>query len=153
MHSDFLEKMSLEEKKWMAYAIGGMIVVDGAVDEQEVQHVRDAIDFLSDKYEIEKLITMIKKREIPFLETLQCDRSVAFEIISNLATTAVADGKFKRTEADYLKKICFKLGFDPSFSLEIMSWVTRLVEVQKERKKLADVARNLEVSYGNSFIE
>ena len=75
-----LEEMSAEEKLWFAYSIAGMVVADGHTDPSEMNFLRDAINFLQDKEEINKIMVVIKEGKIPEMKPLDIDPKQSFLI-------------------------------------------------------------------------
>ena len=53
-----LDEMSAEEKMWFANSIAGMVVADGHADQSEMSFLREAINFLDDKDEINILTSI-----------------------------------------------------------------------------------------------
>jgi len=54
-----LDEMSAEEKMWFANSIAGMVVADGHADQSEMSFLREAINFMDNKDEIDKLMVII----------------------------------------------------------------------------------------------
>ena len=86
-----LEEMSAEEKQWFANSIAGMVVADGHADKSEMVFLREAINFLDDKDEINKLMLIIKNGKAPELSPLDIDPKQAFLMLKYLAQLMVAD--------------------------------------------------------------
>jgi len=59
-----LEEMSGEEKTWFANSIAAMVVADGHADKSEMVFLREAINFLDDKDEIDKLWLLLRMAKL-----------------------------------------------------------------------------------------
>ena len=55
-----IEKLSAEQKLWFGYAIAGMITADGAVSDSEISYLKEAINFLDSRDEINNIVEMVK---------------------------------------------------------------------------------------------
>lgn len=144
----FMSKLSEEQKKWLAYAIAGMISADGVVEESELVFLRGIIVFLENKVDINELILMVKNKKKPPLEILRkVDRNSAFQMFMYLGKIAVADDKLSKTEADFLKYAGSRLGFDESFTRALIQLAHNMVTLHKEELKLVKIAENTPPTY------
>ena len=96
-----LDEMSVEEKKWFANSIAGMVVADGHADQSEMSFLREAINFLNDKDEIDNLMVIIKNGNPPELSPLDIDPKQAFLMLKYLAQLMVADADLSTKEIGY----------------------------------------------------
>ena len=96
-----LEEMSAEEKKWFANSIAGMVVADGHADQSEMVFLREAINFMDDKDEIDKLMVIINSGKAPELSPLDIDPKQAFLMLKYLAQLMVADADLSPKEIGY----------------------------------------------------
>jgi len=96
-----LDEMSVEEKQWFANSIAGMVVADGHADQSEMVFLREAINFLDDKDEIDKLMVIIKNGNPPELAPLDIDPKQAFLMLKYLAQLMVADADLSPKEISY----------------------------------------------------
>ena len=76
-----LNKMSTKQKYWFASAIAGMIVADGNTDKKELDFLRDAINFLESKEEIDKIMDIVRGGLSPELDKLDIDADQSFLIL------------------------------------------------------------------------
>ena len=106
-----LEKMSTEEKNWFASAIAGMIVADGHTDKKEIDSLRDAINFLESKSEIDKIMDIVKKGQQPNLKKLDIDSDQSFLILRYLIILMAVDSVCSEKEIKFLFKIGKQLRF------------------------------------------
>jgi len=107
-----LEEMSAEEKKWFANSIAAMVVADGHADKSEMVFLREAINFLDDKDEIEKLMVIIKDGKAPELRSLDIDPKQAFLMLKYLAQLMVADADLSQKEISFFLLTGKMLGFN-----------------------------------------
>ncbi|HIG76370.1 MAG TPA: DUF2225 domain-containing protein, partial [Candidatus Lambdaproteobacteria bacterium] len=96
-----LDEMSAEEKMWFANSIAGMVVADGHADQSEMSFLREAINFMDDKDEIDKLMVIIKNGNPPELGPLDIDPKQAFLMLKYLAQLMVADADLSTKEIGY----------------------------------------------------
>ena len=83
--------MSVAEKKWFALSIAGMVVADGRTDQSEMSFLREAINFLPEKEEINNTMAVIKECKTPELGPLNIDPKQAFLMLKYLAQLMVVD--------------------------------------------------------------
>ena len=96
-----LDEMSVEEKKWFANSIAGMVVADGHADQSEMSFLREAINFLDNKDEIDNLMVIVKNGNPPELSPLDIDPKQAFLMLKYLAQLMVADADLSSKEVGY----------------------------------------------------
>ena len=80
-----VEHMSSVEKNWFASSIAGMIVADGRADQTELQFLKEAINFLDNKEEINQIMAIVKNGMPPDLSPLDIDSKQAFLMLKYLA--------------------------------------------------------------------
>jgi len=124
-----LEEMSAEEKKWFAESIAAMVVADGHADKSEMVFLREAINFLDDKDEINKLMVIIKNGKAPELSPLDIDPKQAFLMLKYLAQLMVADADLSPKEIGYF----LLAGRLLSFNNEILTKLWKSARVLLER--------------------
>lgn len=107
-----LEEMSAAEKLWFAYSIAGMVVADGHTDPSEMSFLREAINFLQDKEEINKIMSVIKEGKIPKMEPLEIDPKQAFLMLKYLAQLMVVDADLSTKEISFFLLTGRLLGFN-----------------------------------------
>ena len=107
-----LEEMSAEEKLWFAYSIAGMVVADGHTDPSEMSFLRDAINFLQDKEEINKIMVVIKEGKIPEMKPLDIDPKQSFLMLKYLAQLMVVDADLSTKEISFFLLTGRLLGFN-----------------------------------------
>ena len=107
-----LDEMSTEEKLWFANSIAGMVVADGHADKSEMIFLREAINFLDGKDEIDNLMIIIKNGIPPELGPLDIDPKQAFLMLKYLAQLMVADADLSPKEISYFLLAGRLLGFN-----------------------------------------
>lgn len=145
----YINQLSPVQKKWFATAITGAITSDGQVDEEEMDYLRTAICFLEDVDDINIMVTMAKKREIPKLGQLkQLPRQVAFQMALTLARVVGVTGKLSSSEKTYLKSTLRKLGFNAFICEHMTKFANNTAILAKMEKDLRKLAYNSEEDYG-----
>ncbi len=123
-----LEEMSAEEKQWFANTIAGMVVADGHADQSEMVFLREAINFLDDKDEIDKLMVIIKDGKTPELSSLDIDPKQAFLMLKYLAQLMVADADLSPKEIGYFLLAGRLLGFNNEILTKLWKSARALLE-------------------------
>lgn len=143
MDDAIYEKLSGEEKKWVAHAVAGMVLADGTVDSSELVYLGKAISFLGEQKTIDELIEMVKERKLPPLRALVTKGASAYQMLKLLASVAGADGKFSRSEADFLKLAGKQIGLDSSFVADVLKLAKLSAEYNKEDARLENISSRI----------
>jgi uncharacterized tellurite resistance protein B-like protein len=149
LDSSFLQNLSSEGRKWMAYAMIGMVLTDNDLDPNEIQLLQDAVSLLDHEDEKAELLAKAQRRErieVPFLTS---DRAYLADIFFYLAMIAVVDGSIRRSEYAHFKYLCEKLGFDQETSQLVMNWGDQALKLMKERDRISDAIRVATPLYEN----
>lgn len=117
--------MSLNEKRWFAYAIASMVCVDGRVDPQEQAYLKHAIAFLNNKKEITTLLQKVQTQDISELWPIRFQPQVAMDILKHLAGLTVIDGELSELEIDYFQHIGRLLGVSNERTEKILQLVAQ----------------------------
>ncbi len=128
--------LSAEIKLWFANAIVGMISADGAVTDDEVAFLREAIDFLEKVDDINHIVEMVKRRESPPLQNMNIDTKIARAMLFYIADIAVTDGSLSQTEINYFKYMGNKIGIDDSYTLRVIGWAKDDYNIKKRKQEL-----------------
>ena len=131
-----IEKLSAEMKSWFANAIVGMISADGAVTDNEVSFLREAIDFLDNINDINRIVEMVKQRESPPLQNTKVDTKIARAMLFYIADVAVIDGSLSQREVDYFKYVGNKVGIDENYSLKVIGWAKDNYKLKKRKQEM-----------------
>ena len=107
-----INEMSGAEKMWFAYSIAGMVVADGRTDQSEMIFLREAINFLEEKEEINKVMAVIKEGKTPEMKPLNIDPKQAFLILKYLAQLMVVDADLSSKEISFFLLTGRSLGFN-----------------------------------------
>ncbi len=142
-----VSSISPEAKKWFSHAIAGIICADKQVDDSELKYLKEAISFLDDPEEIQKLVAMVKQKALPELSILKLDREPAFFMLRHLTCITVSDGKLASSEGQFLKKIGLRLGFEIPFINELIQWAKQQALLDKELEKIWEVAKSSTAYY------
>ena len=131
-----IEKISSEMKTWFANAIVGMISADGAVTDDEVAFLREAIDFMDNVDDINRIVELVKNREMPPLQNTTVETQIARAMLFYIADIAVTDGSLSQREVNYFKYIGNKMGIDDSYSLKIIGWAKDNYKLKKRKSEM-----------------
>ena len=112
MSNNLINSLSNEVKIWFAHAVAGLITADGIVTESELDFLREAIGFLEDVNDINKVVAMVKNKEKVSLQKLNTDHASAAIILIQLATIAITDGKLDPSEVEFFQGLDSTKGFD-----------------------------------------
>ena len=123
-----IEEMSSEEKKWFAHSIAGMVVADGRADQSEMKFLREAINFLDDKDEINKLMAIIKNAKPPEMSPLDIEPKQAFLMLKYLAQLMVADSDLATKEISFFLLTGKLLGFNNEILTKLWKSARSLLE-------------------------
>ncbi|MBT4264715.1 MAG: hypothetical protein HN580_07600 [Deltaproteobacteria bacterium] len=131
-----IEKLSAEMKSWFANAIVGMITADGAVTDDEVSFLREAIDFLDNIEDINRIVELVKQRESPPLQSSKVDILVARAMLFYIADIAVIDGSLSQQEVNYFKYMGNKIGIDETYTIKVIGWAKDNYKLKKRKQEL-----------------
>ena len=123
-----LEHMSSAEKNWFASSIAGMIVADGRADETELEFLKDAINFLDNKEEINQIMAIVKNGTLPDLSPLKIDSKQAFLMLKYLAQLMVADSDLSSKEIKFFLSTGKFLGFSDEILTKFWKSARSLLE-------------------------
>ena len=101
-------ELSAVQKFWFASAIAGMVGADGHADRKELDFLKEALNFLDTKDQVEEIISMVKGLEkgvSPYLEKLELEPRQSFFILKYLAQIMVADKDLSPKEIKYFLKV------------------------------------------------
>ena len=109
-----IDLMNSEQKFWFASAIAGMVGADGHAEKAELDFLRQAINFLDSKEDIDKIIAMVKDLEHgvhPKLGNIALDHKQAFFILKYLAQIMLADTNLSPKEVKFFLKVGRLVGY------------------------------------------
>mgnify|MGYP001389939023 FL=1 len=109
-----VEEMTSEQKFWFASSIAGMVGADGHAQNKELEFLRQAINFLDTKEDVDKIIHMVKDLGHgvhPNLDKITIDYKQAFFILKYLAQIMVSDFDLSPKEIRFFLKAGELLGF------------------------------------------
>ena len=141
-----LDKMSTKEKYWFASAIAGMIVADGHTDKKELDSLRDAINFLESKEEIDRLMDIVRQGRSPDLSKLDIDSDQSFLILRYLVVLMAIDSECSQKEIKFLLKIAELLNFN-DYSKEITKISSNSNNVKKNSIKVSKESVKIEKTF------
>ena len=109
-----IDEMTSEQKFWFASAIAGMVGADGHAEKHELNFLKQAINFLDSKEDIDKIIAMVKDLEHgvhPKLEKIALEHKQAFFILKYLAQIMLSDTNLSPKEVKFFLKVGRLVGY------------------------------------------
>tara|TARA_B100000929_G_C15247374_1_gene331989 strand:- start:2 stop:403 length:402 start_codon:yes stop_codon:yes gene_type:complete len=109
-----IDEMTSEQKFWFASAIAGMVGADGHAEKEELDFLRQAINFLDSKEDIDKIIALVKDLEHgvhPKLDKIALDHKQAFFILKYLAQIMLSDTNLSPKEVKFFLKVGRLVGY------------------------------------------
>ena len=109
-----IDEMTSEQKFWFASAIAGMVGADGHAEKEELDFLRQAINFLDSKEDIDKIIALVKDLEHgvhPKLNKIALDHKQAFFILKYLAQIMLSDTNLSPKEVKFFLKVGRLVGY------------------------------------------
>ncbi len=125
--------LSKEDKVWFARSIAGMVVADGHVDDSELESLKEAISFLDDREEVNRLMAIVKSGKPPQLDVAHIESKQAFIILKYLAEVMVADAVLSPSEVDYFLSVGKLLGFTPNILTKLWRTARSTLEAAKPK--------------------
>ena len=123
-----VEEMSSEEKFWFASSIAGMVVADGRAVSTELVFLKDAINFLENKEDIDKIMNIVKEGTLPELETITIEPKQAFLILKYLAQLMVVDSDLSSHEISFFLSVGRLLSFNNEILTKLWKSARSLLE-------------------------
>jgi len=123
-----IEEMSSEEKYWFASSIAGMVVADGQAVSTELVFLREAINFLENKGDIEKIMNIVKEGTVPDLKPLDIDPKQAFLMLKYLAQLMVVDSDLSSHEIRFFLTTGKLLSFSDQILTKLWKSARSLLE-------------------------
>ena len=109
-----VDEMTSEQKFWFASSIAGMVGADGHAEKEELDFLRQAINFLDSKEDIDKIIALVKDLEHgvhPKLDKIALDHNQAFFVLKYLAQIMIADTNLSPKEVKFFLKVGRLVGY------------------------------------------
>ena len=109
-----IDEMTSEQKLWFASAIAGMVGADGHAEKEELNYLKQAINFLDSKEDIDKIIAMVKDLERgvhPKLDKIALDHKQAFFILKYLAQILLSDTNLSPKEVKFFLQVGRLVGY------------------------------------------
>lgn len=142
MNSALIEALPYEVKKWFANAVVGIITADGVVTESELEHLKETIGFLDDMDDINRIVNLVKAKKIPAIPKLQTEPKTSCMILMHLAEVAISDDRLTSQESDFFNYVGKKIGFEASFTEDILEWARENLKAANHKKKIIEKAKS-----------
>ena len=123
-----VEEMSSEQKFWFASSIAGMVVADGQAVATELVFLKDAINFLENKEDIDKIMNIVKQGTLPELEPIEIDPKQSFLMLKYLAQLMVVDSNLSSHEISFFLSTGKLLSFNDVILTKLWKSARSLLE-------------------------
>jgi len=137
-----------EQKTWLATAICGAVMSDGAIAPEEVEFLERAISFMDSQAQIDSLLQAVKDQKLPEQGNFpNGSREVEAQIFIELTLVISVDNVLGTREIDYLLEVAKKLGFGTEFVRVLIRWAGEGIVWKRKMQHLIDGAEELEPEY------
>ena len=137
------DKLTPEEKNWLAIAICGAIIADGSVSPSEIHYLEQALNFLPSSDKINSLINDVKQKKLPPLPKLETSASIRAQILIEISNVIASDNSLSIREVDYLFEIGTMLGFEDEYMQMILRWSNEGIIWRHKMKHLLKIGEQL----------
>ncbi|MGK0290079.1 MAG: hypothetical protein ACI86H_001534 [bacterium] len=141
MSNTILAKLPYKAKKWAAKAIAGVITADGKVTSEELEMLKETIDFLDSTDDVSHIIGVVKSLGKPDLGIFETDRKTASKILLSVAVVVISDNHIAPEEVEFFSYVGRCLGFEDEFSQKVIQWGKDFLELELRRKGLSQEAQ------------
>ena len=137
LNLSFLDKLSDDQKQWMALAIAGMVVADGIIDKRELNDLGGVLTHMGNIDKAQKLMEMLKAKKVPRLPRIEVkDRGLAVHMLLAVAKVGIVDNSLSNKEAAYLIYLGAVLHFPKDYMQNILKWAKQQAEVSRFQVEL-----------------
>ncbi|MBC8260045.1 MAG: hypothetical protein H8E38_13605 [SAR324 cluster bacterium] len=126
---DLFDGTSKEIRDWVVNAIANIVIVDDVIEKSEFVALREAIELLDNREEIEILMQKLKDRKLFKIEDISMDHELAVKVFFYLAAIAVIDGNLKKSEVELLNKCGVCLGLADKVIRAVTNWSVKQMEI------------------------
>ena len=138
------DKLTPEEKNWLAIAICGAIIADGSVSPAEIRYLEQALKFLPSSDKVNSLINAVKQKKLPPLLELDASTSIKAQILIEISNVIASDNSLSIREVDYLFEIGAILGFEDEYMRMILRWSNEGIIWKHKMQHLLKVGEQLQ---------
>ena len=146
LNLSFLDKMTEDQKKWMALAIAGMVVADGSIDKRELNDLGGVLTYLGNIEKAQRLMQMLKAKQIPRLPRIEIkDRGMAVQMLLAVAKVGIVDNNLSSKEATFLIYTGAVLNFPKDYTEKILKWAKEQAAVSRFQIEVIGQGVNLDI--------
>ena len=132
-----LDKLNSDQKKWYAHVLIATIMLDGLVEETELQFLKAAMSFLDSKKDQQQLIGYVRnKMSPPLTEPPGIPAGIVLLIFFEVILIVSADESLSYKEQTYLKTISELCGFSNEFLEKAVEWCHRGISWKQTKNPL-----------------
>ena len=146
--AQFIHDLTPQTSRWFARAVAGVVASDGLIDEEEIDFLKISLKFLKNEHEVNEIIELVKNKKLPELSQLRdVNRPMAFRILLIVTKLAMYDLKFTKSEAEYIKHIAGRLGFNKYFQKHFLMWAKDTVSLDRRLDDLKKLAFKIDAEF------
>ncbi|MCG8333445.1 MAG: hypothetical protein MJE63_02945 [Proteobacteria bacterium] len=132
-----LDKLNSEQKKWYAKVLIATIMLDGLIEDTELQFLKAAMSFLDNKKDQQQLVGYVRnKMSPPITEPPGIPEEILLLIFFEVILIVSADESLSYTEQGHLKNIANICGFDSELLDKAVNWCNKGIEWKQNKNPL-----------------
>ncbi len=132
-----LDKLNPEQKKWYANVLIATIMLDGLVEDTELQFLKAAMSFLDNKKDQQQLVGYVRnKMSPPITDPPGLSEDILLLIFIEVILIVSADESLSYTEQGHLKTIANICGFDSELLDKAVNWCNQGIAWKQNKNPL-----------------
>ena len=132
-----LDKLTSEQKNWYAKVLIATIMLDGLVDDSELQFLKAAMSFLDNKKDQQQLVGYVRnKMSPPLSEPPDVPEDILLLIFFEVILIVSADESLSYAEQTHLKNICNLCGFSEDVISKAIEWCHQGINWKQNKNPL-----------------
>lgn len=132
-----LDKLSSEQKTWYAQILIATIMLDGQVEDTELQFLKAAMSFLDNKRDQQQLVGYVKNKMSPPLQNPPNIQEVILRLVFfEVILIVSADESLSYTEQNFLKSVAQTCGFDDELLNKAVDWCQKGISWKQNKNPL-----------------
>lgn len=137
-----IDQFSAEQRFWYAQLMITCIMLDGKLDQMELEFMKMAIGFVPEKADKLKLMSYVKnKMSPPLVPPPDFPREILVLIFLNVIQIVSADESISYTEQTFLKELADHCGFEADLLARLLSWCNQGVSWKANKNGLIQRVR------------
>lgn len=132
-----LDKLTPEQRKWYAQLLISTIMLDGLVEDTELQFLKAAMSLVSSKKDQQQLIGYVRnKMAPPITDPPDIPDEILVKIFCEVILIVSADESLSYKEQGHLTHIANVCGFSPAFQEKALSWCNQGIAWKQSKNTL-----------------